>query len=175
MKHYPDSNGLLFTATQPESAERFAGLTSAYLGFRPDIGAILKGLLADEPDMPMALCAKGYFAKLIGNASQARRAQDISRQLDQKLGEALAAVQKSLGRRIEVGAELGEGGEFAILRQLSFDLAGDLFHRLDLRRRPHAADRQADIHRRADALEEEIGFKEDLSVGDGNDVGRNIG
>ena len=63
MKQFTDRNGLRFTASSAESADRFADLTRAYLGFRPETGLILKELLSDDADMPMAQCAKGYFAK----------------------------------------------------------------------------------------------------------------
>ncbi len=53
--------------------------------------------------------------------------------------------------------------------------AGDLLHRLGLRRGADARHREADVHRRADALVEQVGLEEDLAVGDRDDVGRNIG
>src|SRR5262245_22297028 len=39
----------------------------------------------------------------------------------EKLGQTRAAIEQSLGRRIEVGAELGEGRHLAVLGQLAFD------------------------------------------------------
>ena len=53
--------------------------------------------------------------------------------------------------------------------------AGDLLHRLDLRRRADAADREADVDGRADAAIEQLGLEEDLAVGDRDHVGRDIG
>ena len=38
-----------------------------------------------------------------------------------------------LGLGVEVGAELRERRQFAELREVALELAGDLFHRLDLR------------------------------------------
>ena len=93
----------------------------------------------------------------------------------EQLGQARAAIEQALGGGVEVGAELGEGGHLAILRELALDLAGDLLHRLHLRGRAHARHRQAHIHRGPDALIEQIGLEEDLAVGDGDDVGRDIG
>jgi len=49
------------------------------------------------------------------------------------------------------GAELREGGHFAILRKLALDAAGDLLHGLGLRPSRRAT-RQADVHGRPDAL-----------------------
>jgi hypothetical protein len=64
----------------------------------------------------------------------------------QQLGQARAAVEQALGRGVEVRAELREGRHFAILRQLQLDRAGDLLHRLGLRRRADARHRQTDVH-----------------------------
>ena len=93
----------------------------------------------------------------------------------QKLGQARAALEKGAGRRIHVRGKLGKGGHFTILRKLQLHRAGNLLHRLDLRCRPNTADRQADIHGRADAFVEEFGLEEDLAIGDRDHVGRNIG
>ena len=59
--------------------------------------------------------------------------------------------------------------------ELALERAGNLLHRLDLGVATHARHRDTDVHRRADALEEEVGLEEDLAVGDRDHVGRNIG
>ena len=41
---------------------------------------------------------------------------------------ALAAIELALGGRVEIGAELGKGGELAELAELQFQAAGDAFH-----------------------------------------------
>ena len=51
------------------------------MGFRPETGGILKDLQEGDPDMPMGICAKGYFAKLIGSSNHSARAARISAQL----------------------------------------------------------------------------------------------
>src|SRR5205823_8478518 len=56
----------------------------------------------------------------------------------QEFGQARAAVQEALRRGVKIGAELRERRHFAVLRQLTLDLAGDLLHRLGLRRRADA-------------------------------------
>lgn len=66
--------GLVYTTDHPESAERFDGLVTAYLGFGRDIGDRLKALQSDDPDMPLAYVAKGYFLKLFGSAAMSARA-----------------------------------------------------------------------------------------------------
>ena len=93
MKHFADPNGLTNTALSADSAGQFAQLTSAYLGFRPDTGLILKDLLTADPDMPMANCAKGYFAKLIGSANHSERAVGISQRLNEQI-ESLSVTDR---------------------------------------------------------------------------------
>lgn len=66
--------GLVYTTGHADSAARFDDLVSCYLGFGRDIGDRLKALLTDDPSMPMANVAKGYFFKLFGNAAMAARA-----------------------------------------------------------------------------------------------------
>ena len=63
--------------------------------------------------------------------------------LVEQLDDALAAVDLGLRRRIQVRAELREGGQFAELRQVAFEPSGHLLHRLDLGGRPDAGDRDA--------------------------------
>src|SRR3546814_10043995 len=82
----------------------------------------------------------------------------------QKLRKARAAAQQLLRRGVEVRTELRERFHLAILRELELDRARHLLHRLGLRGRSDAADRQADVDRRADALIEKVGFEEDLAV-----------
>src|SRR3546814_1982822 len=72
----------------------------------------------------------------------------------QQLRQARTAVEQLLGRSVEVRAELGESRHFAVLRQLQLDRAGDLLHRLGLRRGADARHREADVDGRTDALVE---------------------
>ena len=76
---------------------------------------------------------------------------------------------------VEIGAELREGGHFPVLRQLALERADGGLHRLDLRRRTDPRHRDADVHRRADALVEQVGLEEDLAVGDRDHIGRDVG
>ncbi|WP_421981933.1 tetratricopeptide repeat protein [Roseibium sp.] len=85
LSSYSDANDLSYTASSPESAQAFSKLTSAYMGFQRETGAILKGLLETDPDMPMALCAKGYFAKLMGSSNHSARAAKVSENLNEHL------------------------------------------------------------------------------------------
>ncbi|MEO0718531.1 MAG: tetratricopeptide repeat protein [Pseudomonadota bacterium] len=85
MKQFSDPNGLAVTASTGESAALFAKLTSSYMGFRRTTGEVLGQILDADPDMPMARCAKGYFAKLMGSSNHSARAIEISRDLDAHL------------------------------------------------------------------------------------------
>ena len=89
--------------------------------------------------------------------------------------DALAAFELGLGFGVEIGAELGEGGQFAVLGEVELDAAGDLFHGLELGGGTDARNGKSDGNGRADALIEEVGFQINLAVGDGDDVGWNVG
>ncbi|NRA98201.1 MAG: tetratricopeptide repeat protein [Rhodobacteraceae bacterium] len=85
MKRFEDPNGLIFTATNAESASGFAELTSAYMGFQRNTGKLLGALRDADPDMPMALCAQGSFAKLMGSSNHSARAVTLSDALQTRL------------------------------------------------------------------------------------------
>ena len=80
-----------------------------------------------------------------------------------------------LGLGVEIGAELGEGREFAELGEFALEFAADLLGDLDLRGRTDARDGETDGNGGTDALVEEIGLEEDLAVGDRDHVGRDVG
>src|SRR3546814_12877063 len=63
----------------------------------------------------------------------------------------------------------------AILGEFELDRSCDLLHRLRLRGGTDTADRKADVDGRTNALIEQVGLKEDLTIGDRDHVGRNIG
>ena len=56
LRQIEDSQGLVFSAPNAEAVQRFDKVVTAYLGFKSDIGEKLKSLLAEAPDMPMAVC-----------------------------------------------------------------------------------------------------------------------
>ena len=79
-------------------------------------------------------------------------------------------------RRVEVArAELRERLQLAVTAPGPAQRAGDLLHRLALRRTAHARHRDADVDRRADTGVEQVGLEEDLAVGDRDDVRRDVG
>jgi len=92
----------------------------------------------------------------------------------QQLGQALTTGKGGLGRGIQIGTELGEGSDLTVLSQEKLQGTCDLLHGLDLGGRTDTGDGKTDIDGRSDTLVEELGLQEDLSVGDGNDVGGNV-
>ncbi len=91
------------------------------------------------------------------------------------LGDPGAAVELGLGGLVHVGGQAGEGGEFAILGEFDAQFEGDLFHGPALGFSADARDAQADIDGGAEALVEEVVFEVDLAIGDGDEVGGNVG
>ena len=65
--------------------------------------------------------------------------------------EAFAARERALRVDVEVGAELREGLEVAVLRELELDASCDLLHRRELRVAADAGDGDPDIDRRPHA------------------------
>src|SRR5690606_2290474 len=59
--------------------------------------------------------------------------------------------------------------------QVESQRTGDLLHGLDLSVTTHAGHRDTHVDGRANAGEEQIRVEVDLTVGDGDDVGRNVG
>ena len=77
MKRTSDQFGLEFTVSNEESVGAYHHLIAGYLGHRPDTGNRLKALLKMDAAMPMARCAQGYLAKLMGSAEHSGRARHI--------------------------------------------------------------------------------------------------
>src|SRR6185312_6282829 len=87
-------------------------------------------------------------------------------------GDALAALELAAGGLVEIGGELGERRELAILREGETDTAAELLDDVRLGGATDTRHRDAGIHCRTDAGVEEVGLQEDLTIGDGDDVGR---
>src|SRR3954463_11360000 len=81
--------------------------------------------------------------------------------LAERLDQALAAVERPLRLRVEVGAELGERLELAVLRKLQAQAARALPHRGRLRRTADPRDGDANVDGRTHALTEEVALEED--------------
>ena len=95
--------------------------------------------------------------------------------LDEELHRPFAGVDLGFRALIEVGAELGESGQFAVLGQAQAEGTGDFLHGLDLGGAADTGNGEADVDSRADPGVEGFCFQEDLAVCDGNDVSRDIG
>ena len=50
----------------------------------------------------------------------------------EELSELLTSVEEVLGGGVEIGTELGEGGDLSVLSELELKRTGDLLHGLDL-------------------------------------------
>ena len=73
------------------------------------------------------------------------------------------------------GAELGECGELTILSKVKPQLACHLLHSLRLSLTADSGYRQTHVERRADAGIEKVRLQVDLAIGDGDDVGWDVG
>src|ERR1019366_4575745 len=95
--------------------------------------------------------------------------------LFEDLDEVLAAIELLLGSLVEVAAELGKRGEFAILRQVETHAAGEGLHGLGLGVTADAGDGDAGVDGGPLVAVEQVGLEKDLAVGNGNDVGGDVG
>ncbi|MEM7499643.1 MAG: tetratricopeptide repeat protein [Pseudomonadota bacterium] len=71
MQTFADTDGLAFSASRPESLEAYDGIVRAFVGFQRDTGDKVKALIADDPEMPMAIAARGYLTKMVGTSETA--------------------------------------------------------------------------------------------------------
>src|SRR5690606_16566213 len=90
-----------------------------------------------------------------------------------QLGYALTVLQLLTGCFVKVRSELGESRQFPVLGQGQTDVTAELFHDLGLGCTTYPGYGDTGVHRRTDTGVEQVGFQEDLTVGDGNHVGRN--
>ena len=93
----------------------------------------------------------------------------------EQLGQTLTTGQGLLGGGIEIGTELGEGSNLTVLSQEKLQGTGDLLHGLDLGGGTDTGHGQTDVDGGTDTLVEQLSLQEDLAVGDGDDVGGNVG
>lgn len=93
----------------------------------------------------------------------------------EQFGETGTSGEQVSGGSVQVGTELGERGDFSVLGQVELQGTGDGLHDLGLGGGTDSRDGKTDVDSGSDTLEEQFGFQEDLSVGDGNDVGGNVG
>ena len=82
MRLFENQDGMKFTASSEPSVAQFEDLVTANFGLRHDLGSKLKTLLEADPDMIMANCTSGYFAKSFGGNRMAARALKVSARVD---------------------------------------------------------------------------------------------
>ena len=95
--------------------------------------------------------------------------------LVQRLDHPLSPGQSPLRLRVELGPELRESLELAVLGELETQAPRHLLHRLRLGIPAHARDGDADVDGRSDARVEQVALQEDLTVRDRDDVRRDVG
>lgn len=83
MKRFKDELGIEYSATVAESIPRLEAVMEAYLGSRSDVMEHLDALLSADPDMPMALCFRGYSLKLAADPRFSAPLQGIVSRLAQ--------------------------------------------------------------------------------------------
>ena len=93
----------------------------------------------------------------------------------QQFGQTHTTVQQLLGGSIQIGTELGESSNLTVLSQLQFHGTGHLLHGLGLGSGTHTGHRQTDVNGGTDTLVEQLSFQEDLTIGNGDDIGWNVG
>ena len=94
--------------------------------------------------------------------------------LYQQLVVLTSPVDSHCRYRIHITAELGESLQFAILCLIDLQCTCHLLHALDLGTTSHTGYGNTHIDSRTETLVEQIGFKEYLTVCNGNDIGWNI-
>ena len=94
--------------------------------------------------------------------------------LPQKPHQALSVQKLAFCGVVQIAGELGKDFHFPVLGQIQPQRTGRAFHSLGLGVAAHTGYRKAHIHRRTLAGEEQPAFQINLSVRDGNDVGRDI-
>ena len=106
---------------------------------------------------------------------------DLMRNLDrgvvlllQYRNDALTLIKTILGVLIKVGAELSEALQLTILRVEQLQAAGNLLHGLDLCVTADSGYGDTGVYSGHNAGVEKLSLKEDLTVGNGNDVGGNV-
>ena len=92
----------------------------------------------------------------------------------EELGQTLTTAEGLLGGSIQIGTELGEGGDLTVLSQEELQGTSDLLHGLDLGSGTDTGDGKTDVNGGTDTLVEQLSLQEDLAVSDGNDVGGNV-
>mmetsp|Transcript_108989 Transcript_108989/g.150728 ORF Transcript_108989/g.150728 Transcript_108989/m.150728 type:complete len:396 (-) Transcript_108989:302-1489(-) len=95
--------------------------------------------------------------------------------LVEELSKLLTSVKHVLGGGIQIGTELGESSDFSVLSEFELEGTRHLLHGLDLSGRTDTGHGKTDVNGGSLTLVEELGFKEDLTIGNGDNVSGDIG
>src|SRR5487761_1099097 len=124
-----------------------------------------------------------FHFHVVQNARRARIQDDdlllhrerLELRLLQQLRQTLAAIELAERHLIKIAAELRERRQLTILREVELQRRANLLGCFTGGGKTYPADRQTHVHRRTNAGIEQVGLEENLSIGDGNHVRRNIG
>ncbi|KAH3658809.1 hypothetical protein OGATHE_006535 [Ogataea polymorpha] len=92
----------------------------------------------------------------------------------QQLSQSLTSRQGLLSRGIKIRTELSKGSNFSVLSQEQLQRTSNLLHGLNLSSGTNSGHRQTDVNSWSDTLVEQFCLQEDLTIGNRNDVGRNV-
>jgi hypothetical protein len=92
----------------------------------------------------------------------------------EELSKTSTTVQQELSGSIQIRTELSESSDFTVLSKEKLEGTSNLLHGLGLGSGTDTRDGKTDVNSGTNTLEEKFGFQEDLTVSNGNDVGRNI-
>ena len=138
---------------------------------------------AHEAGLPLAHPRHGHLVQEalragVDHGHLLRQRHRLVLVLLEELGEARAALQLAARLAVEIGSELGERGQLAVLREVEPQLACHLAHRLGLGVTTHTRHADTHVQRRPLACVEQVGLQIDLTVGDrdhvGGDEGRHV-
>ncbi|MEM6944149.1 MAG: tetratricopeptide repeat protein [Pseudomonadota bacterium] len=87
MLTFADEDGLVFTASRPESVEAYDDVIRAFVGFRRDTAARVQKLLEADPEMPMAIAARGYLTKMVGTSETGSVVREMTARLSEMSAE----------------------------------------------------------------------------------------
>src|SRR5690554_2678565 len=88
-----------------------------------------------------------------------------------QLSHSLTMLQLGLGGFIQIGGKLGKSRQFTVLRQRGTNTTREFFNHFGLRRTTDTGYRDTGVHGRANTSVKHAGLKEDLPVGNRNNVG----
>ena len=137
-------------------------------------GAVVLGFALADPDAN-ALAASWLLFAFMGTAASFLAYAALAEKSD---FHTESHGQKSiffLGGLVEVAAELREGRHLAVLGEIELERTRDRLGGFGLGRTAHPLNRNAHVHGGPHAGVEEVALEKDLTIGDRNDVGRNVG